>query len=142
MDRFIPRGRACDGGPDRRRSGGLVDIAVGDTTIVAGGPGSVGADVLFSVRPEDVLLFSFDAELPATTARNRLPATVSALEPRGATFMASLDVGGVRLASSVSRAAVSELGLEPGARVLAVFKATAVRWRPATDASPLARLVY
>ena len=92
--------------------------------------------MLFSVRPEDVLLFSLDAELPATTARNRLAATVTALEPRGATFMASLEVGGVRLASSVSRAAVDELALEPGARVLAVFKATAVRWRPANDTSP------
>jgi hypothetical protein len=41
-----------------------------------------------------------------------------------------LDADGVRLAASVSRAATAELGLMPGVGVLAVFKASAVRWAP------------
>jgi len=48
---------------------------------------------------------------------------------RGATNHVVLDAGGVRLAASVSRASSADLGLAPGASVLAVFKASAVRWR-------------
>jgi len=45
-----------------------------------------------------------------------------------------LDAHGVRLSAAVSRASVADLGIAEGARVLAVFKATAVRWRIADDA--------
>jgi molybdopterin-binding protein len=108
---------------------GLVGIDVGATRIFVTGDAEVGAPVSLAVRPEDVLLFQSDADLPASTARNRIPATVVSISPRGATNHAVLDAGGVHLASSVSRAATAELGLATGARVLAVFKASAVRWR-------------
>lgn len=108
---------------------GLVTVATGGLEVFASGNPPVGADVLFAVHPEDVLLFEPGVELPLTTARNRVPVTVTSVEPRGATFYAALDAGGVKLAASVSRAAAAELGVSPGARLLAVFKATAVRWR-------------
>lgn len=108
---------------------GLVAIASGDTTVFATGEPAGGAEVLFSVHPEDVLLFEAGTELPLTTARNRLPVRVLDVEPRGATLYATLESGTVRFAASVSRAAAAELGVAPGAQLLAVFKATAVRWR-------------
>lgn len=110
-------------------SGGLVEVRAGSAVLFAVGDAPVGARVSFAVRPEDVLLFEPGIELPLSTARNRLAATVSELDPRGATTHVVLDVGGVGLASSVSRASATELALAPGASVLAVFKATAVRWR-------------
>ncbi len=108
---------------------GLVRLDTGGAAVWAVGAASVGEQVSFAVRPEDVLLFEPGVELPATTARNRIEAQVVALEPRGATMHVVLDAHGTRLAASVSRASVADLGLAAGARVLVVFKATAVRWR-------------
>ena len=108
---------------------GLVEIACGDVHIVVTGEAPVGAAVQFAVRPEDVLLFEAGAQLPPTTARNQLAARVVSCRGRGSVNHAVLDVEGMRLAASVSRAATSDLSIEPGRRVLAVFKATAVRWR-------------
>jgi molybdopterin-binding protein len=110
---------------------GLVGLETGGGAVVfATGLADVGADALFAVRPEDVLLFEAGVELPPTTARNRLPARVIAAEPRGATVEVTLGMGGARVAASVSRSSAAELGVVPGADVQAVFKATAVRWRP------------
>jgi molybdopterin-binding protein len=109
---------------------GLAEVVSGETTVAMTADGLAPGDaVLFGVRPEDVLLFEAGAELPPTTARNRLPAVVASCERRGATGYVVLDTDGPRLAATVSRAAIAELGIAPGVPVLAVFKATAVRWR-------------
>ncbi len=108
---------------------GLVEIVCGDARVVVVGDAPVGATVQFSVRPEDVLLFEAGAHLPPTTARNQLPVTVASLSGRGSANHAVLDAGGMTLAASVSRAATADLSLAPGTGALAVFKATAVRWR-------------
>jgi molybdopterin-binding protein len=107
---------------------GLAEIAVGDSRLFVTGDPAPASRVVMAVRPEDVLLFESSAELPISTARNRLRATVVSLTARGATNHVVLDADGLRLASSVSRAATVDLSLEPGVRVLAVFKASAVRW--------------
>ena len=109
---------------------GLAGIDVGVTRVYVTGDMEAGARVALAVRPEDVLLFESGADLPASTARNRIEATVASVVPRGSTNHVVLDAGGLRLASSVSRAATAELAIAPGARVLAVFKASAVAWRP------------
>lgn len=113
---------------------GLASIDVGPTRVFATGEPSANGRVALSVRPEDVLLFESGADLPVSTARNRIEATVLSVSPRGSTNHVVLDAGGLRLASSVSRAATAELRLAPGAHVLAVFKASAVRWRIAGPA--------
>jgi len=110
-------------------SEGLVSIAAGRSTVVAVGDAAVGSAVQFAIRPEDVLLFDASAEFPASTARNRLQGRVMSVDPRGVTSHVVVDAGGVGLAASVSRASVRDLSLAPDAPVLAVFKATAVRWR-------------
>jgi len=109
---------------------GLAEISVGTVRVFVTGEPQPASRVALAVRPEDVLLFEEAAELPPSTARNRLPATVVGLTPRGATNHVVLDADGVRLAASVSRAATAELNLRPGVGVLAVFKASAVRWGP------------
>lgn len=108
----------------------LVWIGCCGAKVAAVGPFPVGMAVDFSVRPEDVLLVADDLEMPVSSARNRLLATIADMSPRGATFHVVLDAGGARFASSVSRTAAAELELSPGKPVLAVFKATAVRVRP------------
>jgi tungstate transport system ATP-binding protein len=108
---------------------GLVEIEYGGARIVVTGDAPVGSAVSFAVRPEDVLLFEDGAELPLSTARNQMAALVESVQGRGTINRIVLRVGDMRLAASVSRSSSADLGLEPGTRVLAVFKATAVRWR-------------
>ena len=112
---------------------GLVRISAHGGVVEVVGDAAPGQAVIFAVRPEDVLLFEPGVDLPLTTARNRIPATVLSSMSRGATNHVVLDAGGVRLAASVSRASSADLGLVPGTQVLAVFKASAVRWRPVAD---------
>jgi molybdopterin-binding protein len=112
---------------------GLAEIAVGVARVFVTGEPEAGSRVALAVRPEDVLLFSASSRLDESTARNRVPASVVSVSPQGATNHVVLDAAGLRLASSVSRAATAELGLRPGAEVIAVFKASAVRWGPARD---------
>jgi molybdopterin-binding protein len=107
---------------------GLVEVDAGHVSVFMTGDAANGDRVALAVRPEDVILFHQGAEIPPTTARNRLNAVVTGVERRGATDLALLQAGGLRFAASVSRASARELSIEPGAAVLAVFKATAVRW--------------
>ncbi len=106
---------------------GVARVACDGADVFAVTDTAVGTRVRLGVRPEDVVLFDAGAEVPASSARNRLRCVVADLEHTGATFRAVLERGGVRLAAKVSKAAVRELGLAPGVEVLAVFKATAVR---------------
>ena len=109
---------------------GLVRIDVGGARVFVTGEARPGERSSLAVRPEDVMLFERDAELPLTTARNRIQATVVSVSPRGATNHVVLDAGGVRLASSVSRASTARA--RPRCRALACSpssRRSAVRWR-------------
>ncbi|MHB9002450.1 MAG: ABC transporter ATP-binding protein [Coriobacteriia bacterium] len=110
---------------------GLVQIDAGGTVISAVGAYAPGTAVLFAVAPEDVLLAASDADIGATSARNRFSGVVEAIEPRGSTWRVILSAGSVRIASSVSRAALDEIGIVRGDSIQALFKATAVRVRAA-----------
>jgi len=109
---------------------GIVTINCGGMAVHAVGSPSVGTSVIVGVRPEDVTLFA-SADLPATSARNRLECLVDEVEPRGVTARVRVTCGSLRIAAAVSRASAIELGLVPGLPVVAVFKATAVRMRMA-----------
>jgi molybdopterin-binding protein len=109
---------------------GLIAIDLDNgPTVFAVGHAPVGARVEVAVRPEDVPLFEAGVELPANTIRNRIPATVKSIRARGAANHVVLDASGLLLAAAVTRASTAELGLVPGSKALAVFKASAVRWR-------------
>jgi len=109
---------------------GLATIDVDGATLYATSALPVGADVLLAVRPEDVTLYESGADLPLGSARNRLDAVVVEVRPGGGSVQVVLDHLGMRVAAAVSRASATELGLTPGVRVAAVFKATAIRVRP------------
>jgi molybdopterin-binding protein len=60
------------------------------------------------------------------SARNQIPATVTAITAGEATANVELDAGGVRLVASITVEAARELGLAEGTRVTAVIKASDV----------------
>jgi molybdopterin-binding protein len=90
----------------------------------------VGTRVHVGVRPEDVLLFESGADLPASSALNRLDATVTEVTPSGVTVRVISSAGGCRFPASVTRVSAEALGLAPGTSIVLVFKATAVRVEP------------
>lgn len=102
---------------------GLVTLEVGRARLVAVGTAEVGRKVLVSIRAEDVMLLRPEETL--TSARNRLPARVVALQPGHPLLRVELDAG-FPLAALVTRAAADELGLRPGQLVQACIKAPAV----------------
>jgi molybdopterin-binding protein len=86
-----------------------------------------GTKVFLGVRPEDVLLFEAGVDIPKTSARNRIDATVAAVSLAGATVRVVADAGAARFSATVSRSSASSLGLAVGLPVTLLFKATAVR---------------
>lgn len=60
------------------------------------------------------------------SARNQIPATVTAITAGEATANVELDAGGVRLVASITVEAAKELNLETGSQVTAVIKASDV----------------
>jgi molybdopterin-binding protein len=60
------------------------------------------------------------------SARNQIPATVTAINTGEAIANVELDAGGVRLVASITVEAVQQLGLAVGKEVTAVIKASDV----------------
>ena len=60
------------------------------------------------------------------SARNQIPATVTAITAGEATANIELDAGGSRLVASITVEAANELKLAPGSRVTAIIKASDV----------------
>jgi len=108
---------------------GIVEIDVGGPVIQATGGLPPGTRVVAGVRPEDVLLFDSDSEIPRSTARNRFTGTVVEAQAWGVMYHLVVEIEGVRMAARVSRSSVREMGLAPDSQVQVVFKATAVRFR-------------
>lgn len=95
-----------------------------------------GDHMVVCIRAEDVAL-----ELPdqtrTTSPRNHLPGTVTSVTTEGALVRVDLDVG-FGLTAYITRPALDELHLRPGARIVAVVKSPAVHLinRPADAADP------
>jgi molybdopterin-binding protein len=62
----------------------------------------------------------------AVSARNRFPGTVRSVTVEGLLAQVELDAGPFRIVSVVTREAVEQLGLRPGAPATALVKATSV----------------
>jgi molybdopterin-binding protein len=60
------------------------------------------------------------------SARNQIPATVTAVTTGEATANIVLDAGGIRLVASITVEAARELGLAAGSQVTAIIKASDV----------------
>jgi molybdate transport system ATP-binding protein len=106
--------------------GELVVVSVGQSRLLGLGdqlPAGV-ADVLVSIRAEDVLLVN-TGSATVVSARNRLLCKVTALLTGGATVRVELDCG-FPLTALLTRQAVAELQLAPGREIVALVKAPSV----------------
>jgi molybdopterin-binding protein len=112
---------------------GVATIDCGGVSVVAVSGLAVGTKVLLGVRPEDIMLFEAGVDIPKTSARNRLDATIASLSLAGATVRVVVDAGSARFSATVSRSSASSLGLAVGLPVTLLFKATAVRVEPQSN---------
>ncbi|HEY5639196.1 MAG TPA: ABC transporter ATP-binding protein [Dehalococcoidia bacterium] len=103
---------------------GLASVLVGERLIEAGGDVSPGDGVLVCVRPEDVTI-SPTGDGGTTSARNRLPATVTRVTAAGPWARVELDAG-FPLVALITKQSLEDLSLAPGTAAVAVLKATAV----------------
>ena len=108
---------------------GMATITVGSARILAADPGSLGWQVFVCIRGEDVAVERGGGSGTESTARNRLPARITALHSEGPLVRLSLD-GGFPLESLVTRQACADLGLSVGDSVYAILKAAAVHLIP------------
>jgi len=81
--------------------------------------------ITLSIGATDILLASGELNV-RLSARNLIPAVVTRIERVGARILVFLDVG-IEWIVEIGAAAHAELALAPGAKVLAVVKATAIR---------------
>ncbi|HVP66009.1 MAG TPA: ABC transporter ATP-binding protein [Anaeromyxobacteraceae bacterium] len=109
------------------RDGGLAWVEVGGARLLAVDPGHLDDEAYACVRAEDVVLEPRATE--ATSARNRLAATVTSLVPEGPLVRVVLDCG-FRLVALVTRQSAEQLALAPGREVVALVKASSVRLVP------------
>jgi len=108
---------------------GMATILVGSARILAADPGSLGWQVFVCIRGEDVAVERGGGSGTESTARNRLPAHITALHSEGPLVRLSLDCG-FPLESLVTRQACLDLGLAEGDQVCAILKAAAVHLIP------------
>lgn len=110
-------------------AGGMATISVGSAQIFAADPGSLGWQVFVCIRGEDVAVERSCGPSAESTARNRLPACITALHPEGSLVRIGLDCG-FPLESLVTRQACADLDLKEGDQVCAILKAAAVHLIP------------
>jgi molybdopterin-binding protein len=106
-----------------RCDGGVAVVDVAGRTIEVAAVAPPGAHVRIAIRPEDVTLMPEPPHGPSS-ARNALPATVTRVAPSPLGVTVEVDCG-FSLVARVTARSVSEMGLAPGATVVAVFKASA-----------------
>jgi molybdopterin-binding protein len=104
---------------------GVAVVDVGGRTVAGGSGVDVGDEVLFCLRPEDVIVEPGRVVSGETSARNHLPASVTRVVPWGPFLRLELDAG-FKLVALITRQALDDLGLSPGSDVTATFKAAAV----------------
>lgn len=126
---------------EARDDSGLAHIAhqgAAEARILSGDGASfeVGDQVDVRLRPEDVILALPTAGgAPSAAAQlslsNQIPGSVTHLTEGAGRTLVSMDCGlGVPVLAEVTKRSVERLGLRPGAPVIAMMKAQALRLRP------------
>ena len=106
---------------------GLLRLQVGTTQLFAPDPGGEFAEAYACIRAEGVSLER--GPHGRMSQRNRLPATIRAIEPLGALRRVRLDAG-MPLEALITTWACQDLGLAPGLEVHALIKASAIQVIP------------
>jgi molybdopterin-binding protein len=101
---------------------------------------AVNEQVRVAIRPEDVTLFPASEHEPLSSARNHLDGVVAAVSPSTPYVRVVVDCG-FPLVAAVTPRSVKDLGLDPGVRVTAVFKASAAHLIPHGATHGVSRLV-
>ena len=104
--------------------GGVTSVDAGGPVVEVAATARPGAVVRLAIRPEDVTLEPAGEAPRATSARNALDGLVVRVTPSTQAMHVTVDVG-FPLVAAVTARSVRELGLAPGARVCALFKASA-----------------
>jgi molybdopterin-binding protein len=103
---------------------GTVTVEVAGRSLEIAAAAAPGDRVRVAIRPEDVTLTLPDEHPVASSARNHLPGRV--VQVRASTPHVHVVVDcGFPLVAAVTPRSLDELGLAPGVRVTAIFKATA-----------------
>jgi len=87
-----------------------------------------GKEVLFCVRPEDIILWK-TTDIPKSSARNHLAGQITSIANQGPLLQITLDCG-FPLVVLITRASGQELDIESGMEVSATFKASVVHLIP------------
>lgn len=111
----------------KRRESGVAVLDVGTSELVAADPDGNESDFYVCIRGEDVTLEKGRAE--QSSARNHLEGYVAEVTPAGVLTRVTVNAG-FDLVAIVTRQAAADLGLTRGAKVFAVFKASAVHLIP------------
>ncbi len=109
---------------------GLATVSVNGTTLKGLGSDTIGSAVYVCIRAEDVVLEQAGSGI--TSARNHLIGKVSEIIPQGVMVQVMIDCG-FPLAATITRGALEDLHLTPGAPVIAAIKAGAVHLVPRTQ---------
>ena len=83
-----------------------------------------GDEVVIGLRADDILLATQRPR--GLSARNTIPATVTSILSKGALYEVEVECRGTRLVSHVTRGALDELALAPGAEVWVVVKTSSL----------------
>lgn len=114
-------------GQVREFENGIATVQVNGTAITALAVEGVGSSVYVCIRAEDVVLEQTGSGM--TSARNHLPGLVRDMVPQGVMVQVVIDCG-FPLTATITRGAVEDLRLRPGASVIAAIKAGAVHLVP------------
>jgi tungstate transport system ATP-binding protein len=107
------------------QSDGLVTVEVGNQSIEAVSELTVGNKIAVFLHYDDITISNIDG-MACSSARNRLLGMVTRVFPLGSQVRVTIDCS-FPLTVLITRRSYNELGLEIGRKVLASFKATAVR---------------
>jgi len=106
---------------------GLATVTVNGTRLKGLSSDAIGAAVFVCIRAEDVVVEQAGSGM--TSARNHLMGRVSDITPQGVMVQVTIDCG-FPLTATITRGAVEDLCLVPGASVIAAIKAGAVHLVP------------
>lgn len=107
------------------RENGLLKVRTHEREIEVVSESKAQGRILLGIRPENVIINSFDKDGPSSSARNKFKAKMVKIISLGSVLKIYLDCG-FPLVSLVTKKSTEELGLEVGKTVVASFKATAV----------------
>ncbi|MHB0976622.1 MAG: ABC transporter ATP-binding protein [Candidatus Aquicultorales bacterium] len=102
---------------------GLVTVDIGPAHVEAVADCATGEEVIVCLRPEEITIM--EGRLPLSSARNRFEGDVAKVIHMGPLSRVVVSAG-VEMAALVTSRSVEEMGLMPGSRVTAAFKATGV----------------